>query len=166
MSMTDNVRPRPFIPALAKIYAPLEPYALSFIRFFLGLFIAYHGYPKLFQGGATGLAGFMPRLGLEPALGWAYLVGITEFFGGIMLAVGLLTRFVAAALVIEFAVIVFVIKWANGFIGYAAKAIQPGFAGMIPGGYEFELSWGLICLAFVFAGGGRLSLDRAIGREI
>jgi uncharacterized membrane protein YphA (DoxX/SURF4 family) len=83
-----------------------------------------------------------------------------------MLALGFLTRFVAAALVIEFAVIVFVIKWANGFFAFAPKAIQPGFAGMIPGGFEFELSWGLICLVLLFTGGGRLSVDRAMGREL
>ena len=166
MSMTDTAQPRPYIPALAKIYAPLAPYALPMIRIFTGLAIAYHGYPKLFSGGASGLAGLMTRLGLEPALGWAYLVGITEFFGGIMLAIGLLTRFVAAALVIEFAVIVFVLKWANGFLASAPRAVQPGFAGWIPGGFEFDLTWGLICLAFVFLGGGRLSVDRAIGREI
>lgn len=166
MSMTDSTQPRPFIPALARIYAPLAPYVLPALRIFTGLAIAYHGYPKLFSGGATGLAGLMTRLGLEPALGWAYLVGITEFVGGIMLAVGLLTRFVAAALVIEFAVIVFWLKWANGFLAMAPRATQPGFPGVIPGGFEFELTWGLICLAFVVLGGGRLSVDRAIGREI
>jgi putative oxidoreductase len=167
MSMNETTGPRPIIPALAKIYAPLAPYGFAFIRIVIGLFIARHGYPKLFEGGTAGLAGgILPKLGLEPALGWAYLVGLTEFLGGIMLAFGFLTRFAAAALVIEFSVIVFVIKWANGFIGFAPKAIQPGFAGMIPGGFEFELSWGLICLAFLFAGGGRLSVDRVIGREL
>ena len=82
-----------------------------------------------------------------------------------MLAFGFLTRFAAAALVIEFAVIVCVVKWANGFFAFR-QAIQPGFAGIVPGGFEFELSWRLICLALLFAGGGRLSVDRAIGREL
>ena len=167
MTVNDTTGPRPIIPALSKIYAPLAPYSLAFIRIVIGVFIARHGYPKLFEGGTAGLAaGMLPKLGLQPALGWAYLVGFTEFVGGIMLALGLLTRFAAAALVIEFAVIVFVAKWANGFFGFAPKAIQPGFAGMTPGGFEFELSWGLICLAFLFSGGGRLSVDGAIGREL
>jgi putative oxidoreductase len=167
MSMSDTSSPRPYVPALAGIYSPLAPYGLAFIRIVIGLFIARHGYPKLFEGGVTGLGiGFMPKLGLEPGMAWAYLVAYTEFAGGIFLAAGFLTRFVALALTIEFAVIVFVVKWANGFFGFNPKAIQPGFAGMIPGGFEFELSWGLICLAFVFMGGGRLSIDRAIGREL
>lgn len=167
MSMNETAGPRPFIPALATIYAPLAPYGFACIRIVIGLFIARHGYPKLFEGGTAGLAaGILPKLGLQPALGWTYLIALTEFVGGIMLALGFLTRFVAAALVIEFAVIVFVIKWANGFFAFAPKAIQPGFAGMIPGGFEFELSWGLICLVLLFTGGGHLSVDRAIGREL
>lgn len=167
MSVSEKNGPRPFLPAMAKIYTPLEPYGPAFIRICLGLFIARHGYPKLFEGAAAGLAsGMMPRLGLQPAIAWAYLVGIVEFVGGIMLAFGFLTRFWAAALAIEFAVIVFVIKWANGFFAFTPKAIQPGFAGMIPGGFEFELFWGLACLAFMFSGAGRFSIDHAIGREL
>lgn len=167
MNTEESREPRAIIPALGKFYEPLAPYGLALIRIVIGLFIARHGYPKLFEGGTAGLAaGVLPKLGLQPALGWAYLVGLTEFVGGIMLALGFLTRFVAAALVIEFAVIVFTIKWANGFFAFAPKAIQPGFAGMTVGGFEFELSWGLICLAFLFTGGGRLSVDHAIGREL
>jgi len=63
-------------------------------------------------------------------------------------------------------VIVFAIKWANGFLAFAPKAIQPGFAGMIPGGFEFELFCGLVCLALLFGGAGRFSLDQALGREL
>ena len=34
------------------------------------------------------------------------------------------------------------------------------------GGYEYPLLWGLIALAIFFRGGGELSLDRKIGREL
>lgn len=167
MTTTAEGDVRPLVPALQRIYAPLAPYAYPFIRFCAGAIIARHGYPKLFEGGANGLAGFLgPKLGLEPALAWAWLIGFVEFGGGILLAIGLLTRFAAAALTIEFAVIVFVIKFANGFIAFAPKAIQPGFPGMVPGGFEFEMLLGLICIAAVFRGGDGLSVDRAIGKEI
>jgi putative oxidoreductase len=114
----------------------------------------------------TGLAGLLPKLGLGPSLAWAYLIGVVEFAGGVMLALGLLTRFVSVALVIEFTVIVFVVKFANGFLAFAPRAIQPGFPGMVPGGFEFELLLGLSCLAFLFGGAGRLSLDQVIGKEV
>ena len=77
-----------------------------------------------------------------------------------------MTRLITIALVIEFTVIVSVVKFANGFFAFAPKAIQPGFAGMVPGGFEFELLLGLCCLAFLFGGAGRLSLDHAIGKEV
>jgi putative oxidoreductase len=166
MPMSTTETPQPIIPALRKVYAPLAPYAYTFIRVCVGLIIARHGYPKLFEGGVTGLAGLFPKLGLEPGLAWAYLVGVVEFAGGVMLALGLLTRFVSVALVIEFTVIVFAVKFANGFLAFAPKAIQPGFAGLVPGGFEFELLLGLCCLAFLFGGAGRLSLDHAIGKEV
>jgi putative oxidoreductase len=157
---------QPYSPALQRIYAPLAPYAYSFIRFCVGAIIAYHGYPKIFAGGAAGLSGFLSgKLGLEPALLWAWLIALVEFGGGIMIAIGLFTRLASFALVIEFLVIVFVIKWANGMIAFAPKAIQPGFAGLSAGGFEFEMLLGLCCLAFLFGGAGLASVDRAIGKE-
>jgi putative oxidoreductase len=166
MLMRTTETPEPIIPALRKVYAPLAPYAYTFIRVCVGLIIARHGYPKLFEGGVTGLAGLLPKLGLGPSLAWAYLIGVVEFAGGVMLALGLLTRFASLALVIEFTVIVFVVKFANGFLAFAPRAIQPGFPGMVPGGFEFELLLGLSCLAFLFGGAGRLSLDQVIGKEV
>lgn len=163
---TNATTTRHIIPALGRIYKSLAPYSYPFIRFCAGVIIARHGYPKLFEGGVNGLAGFLPKLGLEPGLAWAYLVGFVEFGGGVLLAIGLLTRLAAAALVIEFTVIVFIVKFANGFFAFAPKAIQPGFAGMVPGGFEFEMFLGLVCLAVLFRGGDWLSVDRAVGKEL
>ena len=153
MSLHDTEGSRPIVPALSTIYRPLAPYGYAFMRFCVGAIIAPHGYTKLFQGGIGASAGIIAKLGLEPAIAWAYLVGGVEFFGGILIAIGLLTRLAAAALLIEFAVIVFAIKFANGFFAFR-------------NGFEFELLLGLLCLAILFGGGGKLSLDRAIGKEL
>src|SRR5262249_35603427 len=101
-----------------------------------------------------------------PGLLWAWIVACVECGGGTLLAIGLFTRLVSAALVIEFTVIVFVVKWANGFIAFAPTAIPPGLPGMIPGGFELELPLGLCCLAFPSGGSGRPSADQLIGKEI
>jgi putative oxidoreductase len=140
-------------PALGALYAPLAPYAYAFMRFCVGAIIVPHGYTKLFQGAVGGAAGLIAKLGLEPAIAWAYFVSVVEFVGGILLAIGLLTRLAAAALVIEFAVIVFAIKFTSGFFAFR-------------NGFEFELLLGLLCLAIFFGGGGKLSVDRAIGKEL
>ena len=59
----------------------------------------------------------------------------------------------AAAATIELLVIVILIKSANGF--FARN-----------NGFEFELLWAILCLMIFSKGGGRYSVDRAIGKEI
>ncbi len=83
---------------------------------------------------------------------FAVLVGATEFFGGLFLALGFLTRPAAVAITILMAVAVLNIHLANGFFWTG-------------GGYEYPLLWGLVSLALAFRGGGELSIDRSIGRE-
>jgi len=168
MSDQGFTQPAPIVPALRRLYEPLAPYGYAFIRICTGLYLIRHGYPKLFEGGAAGLAGapLLGNLGFTPPIVWAWIVTIVEVFGGLCLVVGFMTRLAAALLVVEFSVIVFAIKWANGFVAFAPKAIQPGFAGMIPGGFELELLLGLICVAILFRGGERLSLDGRFGREL
>src|SRR3981081_180038 len=84
--------PQPIFPALRALYEPLAPYAYALMRFCVGATIVPHGYTKLFQGAVAPAAGTIAKLGLEPAIAWAYFVGAVEFFGGILLAIGLLTR--------------------------------------------------------------------------
>ncbi len=80
------------------------------------------------------------------------LAGLTEFFGGLFLALGLLTRPAALAITVLMAVAVFQVHLANGFFWTG-------------GGYEYPLFWGLVALSFVLRGGGRYSLDARLGRE-
>jgi hypothetical protein len=42
---------------------------------------------KIASSGATGLAAgaILPKLGFTPAIVWTYIIGCTEFFGGLML---------------------------------------------------------------------------------
>ena len=81
----------------------------------------------------------------------AYWIGILEFFGGLMLALGLFTRIVGAMIAIEMAVISFVVLWPNWEWSHR--------------GMEYPLMMGIFALAMSFRGGGRYSLDRMIGRE-
>ena len=114
MGLQQTNAPQPMVPALRALYEPLAPYAYAFMRLCVGATIVPHGYTKLFQG-VGGAAGMIAKLVLEPAIGWAYFVSGVEFVGGILLAIGLLTRLAAAMLVVEFAVIVFAVKSAAGF---------------------------------------------------
>ena len=148
---------RLIIPALGPLYGRLSGLSYPMIRFFTGLILMPHDAQKLFGWfGGSGLEAtgnfFASNFGLEPGLLFAALVGLTEFFGGLFLAVGFLTRPSALAIAVVMAVAVFTVHLPNGFFWTA-------------GGYEYPLLWGLVALALAFRGGGALSLDRALGRE-
>jgi putative oxidoreductase len=135
--------------------ASLDAMSWTLVRIATGLILVPHGAQKLFGwfggGGLAGTAQFFEQsLGLYPGLLFAGLAGATEFIGGLLLALGLLTRLSAAAVVGVMAYAAFVVHWGNGFFWTA-------------GGYEYPLLWGLVALALVIRGGGPLSLDRALG---
>jgi putative oxidoreductase len=155
--MIDNSieRPRYVVSALEGVYAALEAYSWPLLRAATGLFFVPHGMQKLFGfwGGDIHktMQGFA-KLGLDPAPFWAYYIGCLEFFGGILLAIGLLTRPVAALLF--------------GFMFVAAFHVhmQVGWF-WTNHGMEVPLYLMLISLAILIRGGGPYSLDRALGRE-
>jgi len=67
-----------------------------------------HGYKKVF-GGFHGHQQFVGSLGIPSWM--AYLSTGTEFFGGIAIVLGLFTRFVALAILIEMAVVIVKVHW-------------------------------------------------------
>ena len=102
---TEATQTRLIVPALAPLYGALSRLSYPMIRFFAGLFLVPHGAQKLFGWfGGNGLeatAGFFAQnLGLTPGIFWAGLVGATEFFGGLFLAIGFLTRPAAVGIAI------------------------------------------------------------------
>lgn len=150
--MSQTSQPRLIIPAFGGIYEALSPYMEPLLRFVAGAMLIPHGCQKLFGmfsgGGLSGTAVFMDKAGYSPGMLWAVVVGCTELFGGILLAIGLLTRPVAAAITIEliFAILV---------------TIKRGWMGS----NELPVLWLAVVLLFLVRGGGRCSVDRIIGRE-
>jgi len=92
-------------------------------------------------------------MGYQHPIELIYLLILVEFVGGLAIAAGLFTRFFAAAVTIEMAVITFVHYLPSGF-------------SWLNRGYEYTLLWGLVTLAIWWRGGGPLSLDRRIGKEL
>lgn len=125
------------------------------IRLAAGLILMPHGAQKLFGlfggGGLEGTAQyFEANLGLSPGLLFAGLAGATEFFGGLFLALGFLTRLSALAVVALMAYAALFVHLGNGFFWTA-------------GGLEYPLLWGLTALGFVVRGGGSYSVDHVLG---
>jgi putative oxidoreductase len=147
-------RTRLIFPAVGGLYEAGSGLWYPWIRFFSGLFLVPHGAQKLFGwfgGNIDGTAGFFSQIGLEPALPLAYLVGATEFFGGLFVAIGYLTRPAAVAAAVLLLVAVFV-HLDNGYFWNQ-------------GGYEYPLLWAIVMIGIFFRGGGELSIDRTIGKE-
>ncbi|MSO54409.1 MAG: DoxX family protein [Rhodospirillales bacterium] len=140
-----------FIPALGGLYARLACFAYPLVRIVAGLWLVPHGAQKLF-GDTNMFAGAFDQMGLEPALPLVYLVGLVEFVGGLMMAVGLLTLPAAAAAATVLFVAVVKVHLPMGFMGDS-------------GGFEYPLMWALLLVAIVIRGGGALSIDRRIWRE-
>ena len=150
---SGTATPTRIIPALGRIYDPLTPYTYPLIRFVTGAMLIPHGWAKLVSGSPAGLGASLAKMGIEPAYALATYIGVLELVGGTMLALGLLTRFVAAQVIGFMAVAAFKVHWGAGF-----------FWGK--GGYEYPLFWGLMALAILIQGGGKLSLDARIGKEL
>jgi putative oxidoreductase len=146
---------RPLIPFLARIYGPVAPLGYAFARFSTGAVLVPHGVLKLFFGGAAAsVAGkAFVAWGLPAPLAWAYGVGVLELVGGVMLALGLLTRPVALLFAIELLVFIFGVHIDRGWLWNR-------------GGVQYPLLLLGLSLAFLFRGGGHYSLDRLIGKEI
>src|SRR2546426_11394470 len=92
--------PRLLFPALRPLYVFLEPLSWLLIRCACGLILAEHGWGKIARG-AEAMAPTFAKLGYEHPVALVYLLIFVEFFGGIAIAAGLLTRFFAAAVAIE-----------------------------------------------------------------
>ena len=144
---------RLILPGLAGFYRRAAPLSYAFIRVLIGLMLLPPGIDKLFYGGAARIAaGNLARLGVQPPMAWAWTVAGLEFFGGILLILGLFTRPVAFALAVELAVITGGILAPRGWLWTV-------------NGFEVGLLMTLVFVGLVLGGGGRYSLDRAIGRE-
>ena len=144
-------QPRLIIPAFGSLYRIFAPITEPLIRVVAGGSLAIHGYPILF-GNKTGAAKFLESVGFQDGLFWTYIVGTVEFVCGLCLALGLLTRVVAAPIIGFLVIAIVTYHWQ---FGYAWENR----------GIEYPLFWSIVVLHFLVRGGGRWSLDALIGRE-
>lgn len=131
--------------------------ALLVLRLVVGLTFAAHGAQKLFGAfggyGIGGTAGFFEQIGLRPGKLHAWAAGIAEFFGGLVIALGLVTPVPAAALIAVMTAAVITVHLKNGF--FVANQ-----------GYEFNLALAAALIALAGVGAGGWSLDNALGIDM
>ena len=146
---------RPIVPLLQPVYAALAEPAYGLLRFIAGAFLVPHGMWKLFgiTGDQAQMVQFFAGIGLRPAMLLVIAVGLVEFLGGILVALGLLTRPAAFAAAVTTGTAALYFHLPNGF--YVDN-----------GGTEFASLWAVALLFIAVRGGGAISLDRLFGREI
>jgi putative oxidoreductase len=140
--------PKLIFPGLAGFYNAVSDLWYPMIRITAGGFLLFHGYPKI-MAGVDVVAGNMAKAGFHPPTLFAYITLFMETVGGLCIALGLFTRFFAAAMSIEFALITFFVIVPRGWPAY-----------------EIYLIWGILMFAIALRGGGPYSLDRKIGKEL
>jgi putative oxidoreductase len=149
-------------PALGDLYNALAPWTEALLRAAVGLALVPHGLRNTFGFFAdTGvrshniaeLAVQLDRDGYRPGRLWAPLISLLQLVGGPMLALGLFTRPIAAAILV-FLVVTNVERWRVG--RYFWNQL----------GLEYTLMWTIAVVYFLVHGGGPYSLDHLlVGRE-
>ncbi len=131
--------------------------AAVILRVPVGLILAAHGSQKLFGWfGGYGLEGtgqWLASIGLEPGYLMALLAGSAEFFGGLAILLGLLTRPAAIVTAFTMLIAIFSVHISNGLF-------------ISNNGYEYALSLLAITVALAFQGGGRFAVDNLLAARL
>jgi putative oxidoreductase len=127
---------------------------LLILRLVFGLSMAAHGAQKLFGWfggyGLTGTGGFMESLGFRPGKLFAFAAALSEFAGGLLIALGLLGPVGPALLVAVMIVAAVTVNLKNGY--FATKS-----------GIEMTVLYAVAAIAIALTGPGRISADALLG---
>lgn len=139
---------------ILKSDAGLAAFAL---RVPVGIILAAHGAQKLFGWfGGYGLEGtgqWMASIGLEPGYLMALLAGGAEFYGGLALVFGLLTRPAAAVSAFTMLVAIFSVHFEHGLF-------------LTNNGYEYALALFAATLALTIQGAGSFAVDNTLAKKL
>lgn len=138
---------------------------ILFLRLALGIVLTARGALILFNWwtgqGMGAYSDFLELRGLNFLVSsdiWAWIIGLVQFVGGILLLFGLLTRLSALLNVIILLILLGVTEW--GF-GYFIVLYGMSTTGSVDfqGGVEYSLMMAGACFALFLTGAGKYSLD-------
>lgn len=123
---------------------------LLIIRLIIGLSFMAHGSQKLFGSfgghGLEGTGGFFESIGIKPGKTMALFAGLSEFVGGLLFVLGLITPLASLLIIVTMLVAIVKVHAPNGF--WATS-----------NGYELNLVYLLVALGVALTGAGAYSLD-------
>lgn len=119
--------------------------AATIMRVVLGILLLAHGISKV-KMGLGNVEGWFSSIGIPGTL--AYVVAFIELVGGVLLILGLFTRYVSALVVVMLIGAIITVKLSAGLLGNNQSA-----------GYELDLSFIVIALYLMLSGPSPLSID-------
>ncbi len=134
---------------------------LLVLRLVLGGIFVYSGAQKLFGAfGGSGMTNWthameMMKLPYLPAAAWAWMAACGEFFGGLFVLLGLLTRLATLPIMVTMLVAIATVHGKNGFMGTPVKDVP----GAMHPGYAFNITLITMSVALLLTGAGLVSLD-------
>jgi len=121
---------------------------LAALRIAVATIFIRHGAQKLFVFGFAGVADAFTHMGVPLPGVMGPLIGLLEFFGGIALLLGLLTRLIALGFVCDMLGAILLVLLKKGFSGYELEFLLLGSS-----------------LALLLTGAGRFSVDDLLARR-
>lgn len=144
-----------------KLFSTSNDFVLTIVRLALGVTFFMHGAQKMLgwfggYGFHATMGTFTHYLGIPAPL--AFLAICAEFFGGLGLLVGLLSRVAALGIIVNMLVAIATVHHVNDFF--------MNWTGQQKGeGFEFHLLAIALAIVVLIKGSGAVSIDRAIASE-
>ena len=123
-------------------------FGLAVLRIAVGTIFIRHGAQKLFSFGFAGVTGAFTQMGIPLPGIMGPFVALFEFFGGIALVMGLLTRLVALGFAIDMLTAILLVLLKNGFSHFELEFLLAGSS-----------------LALSLTGAGGFSVDALLARR-
>jgi putative oxidoreductase len=142
---------------LSQVFVKNSALAPLALRIAAGIIFVAYGSQKLFGWfGGYGLEGtgqWMASIGLEPGYLMALMAGSAEFFGGILLILGIFTRPTAIALAVTMLMAIITVHLPNGLF-------------MANNGYAFALTLMAMSISLFVSGAGAFSVDNLLNEKL
>ena len=126
-------------------------WGITILRVMVGIVFLAHGGQKVFVYGFSGVQGAFGQMGIPMPTVLGPFVALLELVGGLMLVVGVGTRWVSILLAIEMAVAVLKVHLSHGFF--------------LPGGFEYALMMFAASCAVALEGPGAAALGRTLSKK-
>jgi putative oxidoreductase len=121
---------------------------LAVLRIVVGTAFIAHGAQKLFTFGFTGVTAMFGHMGVPFPEITAPLIAVLEFFGGIALVIGFLTRLTALGFAVDMLGAIVFVKLKGGFSGYELERLLLGSS-----------------VTLALTGAGQFSVDALVARR-